>query len=653
MHSAITHLSSDLRAWAEQTLPITVGEDIAAFGLDRPARSHSRLADLFFNTDLVDHLVPGAEADTPFLRGQSLSSAALRNMLFPATLRNHSAARQIGLHFSVSGAFAYRLHTHTPGETPEELDTGLVENNRPEHDTLPAACCHIDIEHDLDKQARLSWELEALGDDCVLHDMALSLNAPRDVGGRMVVIMRTFGRTNDIIELLTRFDAQSHLSAGYRRALRNIFFLVLDTTGDVDEDSYSALAGFDHLHVHVLSGANMGGGGNMSQSLLLLEDALKKSEQDIDELLLLDDDLQISLESLRRHWATTLFRTDDVIFTLPVSMKSAPRKIWEDGAFWGRFLDADRTGARTAIAPRLLRHGGRMDDPDQADKLTGLHYPEYSTFIFFGLSHARFRALGYPSAFFLRGDDIEYSLRHGAAGGKCLSNPNLWAWHEPAHSYGQEYMSIAHGVIINMRYGAEVQTSFVRFFKQRLLAHAAISDAPGLRLYADVLRDLNDHLLLEHEFAQHYVTRLGEFRTYDGAFDYVPDEVRADIRASAARRGESAVETSFLYPGGPKQDTVARVLLHNPHTDRYRVYDPQEAAILSETVTATAALARELARFQDGFDDLRAHYAARMQEVAGAEFWREELTRHAAPRTLFGIAPQEAPQPAPQTKADT
>ncbi|MDQ2095973.1 glycosyltransferase family 2 protein, partial [Rhodalgimonas zhirmunskyi] len=218
-----------------------------------------------------------------------------------------------------------------------------------------------------------------------------------------------------------------------------------------------------------------------------------------------------------------------------------------------------------------LRHGQDLGAEGQADRMAALHYPEYSTFIFFGLSYARFRELGYPPAFFLRGDDIEYSLRHGDAGGRCLSNPNLCAWHEPAHSYGQEYMSIAHGVIINMAHGNTSRDDFLRFFQARMMAHGNLYDAQGLRLYGAVLRDLNSRsVFLEHDFASHYIEMLGEFRKFDATYRYLPEELRADLRDNAHERGVRIVEQPFLYPGlyaGAEGGTVPnRVLLENPHT---------------------------------------------------------------------------------------
>ena len=208
-------------------------------------------------------------------------------------------------------------------------------------------------------------------------------------------------------------------------------------------------------------------------------------------------------------------------------------------------------------------------------------------------------------------------------------------------------MSIAHGVIINLCYEGDNKNDFLQFFQQRLAAHSALSDAQGLWLYAHVLADLNTcSTFLAPEFAKHYGARLAAFKAFDASFTYVPKELRDDLHDTARQRGTQLVETSFLYPRGSENaeasaGSLARVILHNPHTDRHRVYVPNAPENLSDTVQATAAFATELARFHEQFDALKTHYQAQLQTTASAAFWQDELGRHAPPQTLYSR--QETP----------
>lgn len=637
MQKAVATLSASLRSWADQTRPIARGAAVPIACIDRGG-ALGRLRDLFFNLEAPDSIAPVPGQETVFLRGQVMSTDAVRNSLYPRLFLAHGDARRLGLHFTGSGAFGYRLCLAGDGGKSEVIDAGVIEASGGAGDgpALPAPCATLSLERDLDDPGRLFWELEALSDDALLSDAAWSLEAPRDGEGRMVVVLRTFGRDADVRALLEGFEQQARQNPVHAGILRNVFFLLLATTPGTTAEDYAGLGDFEHIRAHVIFGANLGGGGNMGQALALLEEALDAARLSPDELLLLDDDLQISLESLCRHWAASLLRTDDTIFTLPVCTSSAPRTIWEDGAFWGRFLGRTMPEDRVEIAPRFLRHGVDLGAAGQADAMAGLHYPEYSTFIFFGLSFERFRTLGYPPAFFLRGDDIEYSLRHGKAGGRCLSNPNLCAWHEPAHSHAQEYMSIAHGVIINMAHGTTGRDGFLRFFQRRLMAHAALYDAHGLGLYGAVLRDLNDRsLFLEHGFADRYVEILKGFRGFDAAYRYLPGELRSEIRKNAESRGRRVAEAPFLYPPVEAGDVPERVILSNPHSGLHRLYEPEAPDNLAACVEAAALFAAQLERFRTGYEAISAHYLGRLDAVSERKFWLKEIARHAAPATLF------------------
>ncbi len=636
MKKTIEVLAAELSKWSSVTTPVHKGDWVPIFRMDQSNQIAS-LDPLFFESEGIEQVSLSGKRALPLLRQQVVSTGGLRNSLFTEVFRKHSKFDRIRLSVDVEGAFAYEVCRTTSTGTTSLLGQGTLLPGADAADSRRTeAPVTLSIENDLGRNARLHWSLRALSDDAVIHDAVWHATAPGESAARMVVVLRTFGRTADIKSLLQAFEQQCRFSPVYARLLQNVFFYVLDTSGGLSAGDYEDFAGLAHVRAHVVKGANLGGGGNMSQALLQLDQAIGHAGIEVNELLLLDDDLSLSLESLLRHWATTVFRADTTIFTLPVLMKSEPAKMWEDGALWGRFLDDDLSADRTAIAPRLLRHNRDVLEDGFADEMAPAHYPEYCTFIFFSLPYARFTELGYPAAFFLRGDDIEYSLRHRAAGGAILSNANLCAWHEPAHSYGQEYMSIAHGIIINMRYGATEPSSFARFFHQRLVAHASISDAAGLRLYAKVLADLNGKtMFLTHEFAARYVRRLGEFKAFDAAFEYVAPDLRAALRENAELNSTALGEYGFLYPPVEARTRFTRVILENPHTDSARVYDPRNPAILADCAAAAAEFAPELSAFLTGYDALRAHYLERFETVSKAEFWQRELTHYPAPETLF------------------
>lgn len=636
MKKMIEVLASELARWSNATKPIRKGDMVPIFRMDQ-SNQIAALEPMYFETEGVEQVSLSDVSALPLMRFQVVSTGGLRNSLFTEIFRKHSKFDHIHLSLDIEGSFSYEVSRTSFDGRIVRLGQGAIIPSADASDSRRTeTLVSLSIENDLGRDARLHWSLRALSDDAVIHDAVWHAVAPGDSCGRMIVVLRTFGRTKDIKSLLHAFEQQSRLSPVYARLLRNVFFYVLDTSGNLSSSDYQDLAQFERVQAHVVKGANLGGGGNMSQALLQLDQAIQLSQIEVNELLLLDDDLTVSLESLLRHWAATVFRSDTTIFTLPVLTKSEPTKMWEDGAMWGRFIDDDISSDRTALAPRLLRHNLDVLETDLVNEMAGAHYPEYCTFIFFSLPYARFIELGYPAAFFLRGDDIEYSLRHRAKGGAILSNPNLCAWHEPAHSYGQEYMSIAHGVIINMRYGSTEPSSFAHFFHQRFLSHASISDASGLRLYAKVLADLNSKtMFLSHEFAARYVKRLGEFKAFDTSFEYIAQELRVALRQNADFNRTTLGEYHFLYPPIEGRPRCTRVILENQHTQSARIYDPRTPALIAECASASAEFAREFNAFLTDYEALRAHYLERFEVVSKAAFWQRELKYYSAPETLF------------------
>jgi len=644
MESVISSLSQSLADWEGNASPVEKGEWVVLSGLDSNA-DDSSISDLFF-ADLPGHAhrFDGGFSDLDCY--SQVNSGTLRNSFYPELFLQHSAINKLALRMSVKGPLALQVGVSRQGE-PVKL---LVEKDLlPEVDQAAQVReveIPINFRNVVGESSRLFWVARALADGVDLHNAAWGTYAPKKVGAKMMVALRTFGRTQDILTLIEQFQDSASKSgqSHYARMLQNTFFLILDTSAGLEDDDYDLLKGLPDIQFHVIKGANLGGGGNMSQIMRLLSAASQGSGVEPDELLLLDDDLHLSMESLYRHWASTLFRTDKTIFTLPVFTKSDPRKMWEDGAFWGRFLDAEKRSRRTNLAPRLLRHNLNFKLFDHLDMLATPNYPEYCTFIFFSLPWSLFGQLGYPLAIFLRGDDIEYSLRSKAkAGARILSNPNLAAWHEPAHSYGQEYMSIAHGIIINMIYGHSKPEALIRYFQQQALRHLSLNDYRGLQLYIDVLNDLLSKVIfLENGFAVHYVEKLKYFKSFDAEFEHVPHEILADKRHAMAGGSKHMVEHPFLYMPVESRNTIGTVMLHNHHSKTVKLYNFEDPQVQEQASRTAAELFGLIARIPTEFRALREHYVSRVKESSTAEYWDRELALHDAPATIAQSLQREA-----------
>lgn len=609
-------LAGALGRWARQTRPIAKGEMVRIQGIDLSNRTMG-LDDLFF-VDEPDHFRPRPGEPLRLLNQELLNTGTLRNSFFPQVLSSHCQDMNLWLKLRFRGRFQIIVYQSRLGHPAMPLAERVVSSDGPATELIELGPLEA-----LPRGARLFWVARALSDGCEVLDVTWEVLAPAATEGRMVVTMRTFGRTRDVQLLLQRFQESANRGA-HGHMLANTLFLIYDSSPNLSPATYADLAGYG-LNTFVLSGPNMGGGGNMSLELLALQEAVEASGITVNEVVLSDDDLQISLESLSRNWGSTLFRRDNAFHTLPVFMKSEPRRLWEDGGFWGRFTKESPQGQRTGVAPRLLRHHRDFRGLDHLDDMAKLHHAEYATFILLSMPFGRIAEIGLPIAFFLRGDDIEYSLRHAMRGGITLSNPNMAAWHEPAHSYAQEYMSIAHGIIINMAYGQDKPDELAAFFHSRALGHLSVSDVAGLTVYAEALADLVAmDRLMEQGFADHYIAMITRFKSFESAFTVIPDEVIDTMREASQREGKLTTQARFLYmPTQADEPPIDGVVLWNPHTDRRSIYNPNDAERIAALSIVAARFFVSLSAFTQGYDDLRAHYARRMAATSTPAFWSE------------------------------
>lgn len=565
-----------------------------------------------------------------------LGSGTLRNSFYVEPWARLSAVRELALVIDAQGSLRVRLMCASLGKPAQVLRETRMESA--ERGRLVLGVGAIDA---LPAHSRLFWHIDAI-DGARLHEAVWCTRTRPDGATRLAVLMRTFGRTGDLREQLDRWAAAAAGDAFHAAVLARMDVWVLDASPDAEALWHDAAR--HGLNLRVLHGPNLGGGGNASHLIHhVLAEYDAQPDEAPQEVLILDDDGVLSMESMARYLVGCSLRTQACITSLPILMKSRPTQVWEDGGFWGRLnaQDHGEFGRRRNLSPHLLKHGLSLDGFEHLDAFGPLNTCEYATFIFFGLPTAVLRRVGLPAAFFLRGDDIEYSLRAQAEGIAVITNPNLAAWHEPGHSHGQEYMAILHAVLINLTHSEGDATDLARWFEQRLAEHASIDDLAGIGLYLRVIEALLDvdGPLLTPRFESHYLATLPHCSTPMAA---LPEGDRRRLERDAAAQGVQI--RPFLYPGyQPQADRRTTVVLVNHGAGTYRELPaPQPLARLR-------LMQQYLARLQsltEGFDVLRAHWQRRLAASGQADFWAEVAARHAmATRQLHAgrFARREAP----------
>lgn len=544
-----------------------------------------------------------------------LGSGTLRNSLYVEPWTRLSTLRDLWLCVDAAGSLRLRVMRALPGQ-PAQLwrELHIDQPQRRQHALALGAAA------DLPEGSRLFWHIDAV-DGGVVHQVAWCTRTRPRQNLRLGLLCRTWGRREALHTLLHSLAEAAAADPFYAELFGRMDVWVLDATPSAPADWQAAEP--LGLNLKVLHAPNLGGGGNASHLLTHFLAAQAQAGADAaDELLIVDDDASLSAETLARYMMLCALRACDAVCSLPILMKSRPTTVWEDGGFWGRpgWADPQRPAGR-GLAPRLLRHGLTLDGFAHLDDFGPLNRCEYVTFIFFGLPLRVLERIGLPAAFFLRGDDVELSLRAAQAGVPVVTNPNLAAWHEPAHSHAQEYQAILHGCITNLAEPVFDLERCLSWFERRLTEHALLGDARGFGVYLQVIEDLQDRdsLLLTPEFARHYLNQLPRWQ--------LPPAQPLPPNSPDAPPPQLL---PALYPGVQPFDEhrlAPRRLLLEPH-DR------------GHTELAASSAADRLQLLRHGCERLLA-LAAQIGPLR--EFWRQRL--HASGQLAFWqqVAQQQAP----------
>ncbi|GAA0755085.1 hypothetical protein LRH25_29205 [Ideonella azotifigens] len=569
-----------------------------------------------------------------------LGSGTLRNSFYVEPWAQLSTARELALVLDAQGSFRVRVMRASRGQTPVVLRELHVDSASRSCHALPLGSLSA-----LPENSRLFWHVDAI-DGARIHQAAWCTRARPRERLRLAVLLRTWGRTHELQAQLERLAQGAQEDPFHAELLGQMQFWVLDTSADAGELWPATPTAALGLNLRVLTGPNLGGGGNASHLIhQLLQHCDATPKEAPQEVLILDDDLVLSMESLARHFMACAYRAVEHVASLPVLMKSKPTQVWEDGGFWGRlnFHARGDFGRKRNLFPHLLKHGLSLENFAHLDEFGPLNHCEYTTFIFFALPLATLRRIGLPAAFFLRGDDIEFSLRAQAAGVPVITNPNLAAWHEPGHSYGQEYMAILHAVLINLTHSDGGAAELARWFEQRMVEHGSIDDLAGMQLYLRVLETLLDResLVLTPQFEQHYLRALPACLA--ARMSPLPEADRQRLERDAGDSG--VLLRPFVYPG--YQPDAARhraVVLVNGGAGSYRELPPVTPA---ERLALMTRYLAALSRWVQEFDALQPFWQQRLAASGRAEFWCEVAQQHAAATQL--LAETSARRPAPGT----
>lgn len=556
-------------------------------------------------------------------KGSSFSSDTLRNSLFTQSLGSLNDNYNISLDLDAEGSFDLVIYSETLSGAIKPIVSKKFSNHAGTA-TLP-----FFVMQGANEIGRFFFNIRSYG--ALIKSAYFSTEIVDKSLRKALFLLRTFGNTEGIISSLKRLESHRFWDAypdSKHIFLDNSIFCVYDSTPNCEESLTRELSKLN-MNCHAWVGPNLGGGGNASLNLLLakkLKEQNNISSNNFDYIIL-DDDVCASPETLYRTFAINQIRKPDLTFGSPIFMQSQPQRLWENGGCWGKEF-SEGLETYTSVTPQLNLHGLYFTHYEHLVSMLKPSSIDYTTFNLFSFSSEMQEKVGFPAAYFLRGDDIDYSIRCKKLG-RLTTIPNLVVWQEPAHSYWQEYMAYMHGLIVNITHGGWRAKELQSHLQSKLLEHSVHNDLFGVKVYSFIIEDMfSTSRILSDDFAELYLSRRKYFAGFESKFSSAVDPSRS--------YGSQEIQTlNFIAPSACPDMKKTRVALYWPSKDLYYLYyrnDPSLRAAVSAELVKCLEKLNDSAKLNSAIDGIKSRY----EITKSQDFWENMLENYDITHLLSG-----------------
>ncbi len=325
------------------------------------------------------------------------------NALFERHWRLHTCAGALTLSLEVEGRAAVRIWRRSP-------DAGLALLHEQEVAGLARIALPMDAPHY--RQAGLLWfDLKALGGPAALQSASWSTPGAGRPPARLGVVICTFNREPELAAVLAAIAGREDLGT----AVARVIVVNQGRPGLAARPDIAAAASGLGPRLRVVEQANLGGAGGFGRGLLEALD-----DPAVTHACLLDDDVRVEPESLRRMAAFFTLAQDDLALGGHMLDSVRPTSLYEAGAV-----------VLPNWAPKPLHHGLDLCEPESLDRLLDPGAMHFNGWWMFGFPKRWIERVGMPLPCFIRGDDIEFGMRLHDAGLPTVPLPGVAIWHEP------------------------------------------------------------------------------------------------------------------------------------------------------------------------------------------------------------------------------
>lgn len=315
------------------------------------------------------------EGGANFGPGGRMSTGSYYNLFNLGKWLKNCGDLPLELQLTGSGRFALSISVATPNTSIRQIFSETIELDGAFRQPVQVG----QLDH---SSAVLFFRLTAL-DHARLDDFAWVTTAPPRRTPELTLAVTTFRREAEVAKTAERFRlyrAHSDLGAHIR-------MVIVDNGGTVTVD--------DGDGVSVIQNENLGGSGGFTRGLLAAKEA------GASHCLFMDDDAAIQMEALSRTWWFLAYALDERTAVAGGMINAAYRwQVWENGALFDR-------GCKPLYGGLDLRKRRAVFAMEYETTATA---PEdfYAGWWYFAFPIDRAKHLPFP--FFVRGDDVSFSL---------------------------------------------------------------------------------------------------------------------------------------------------------------------------------------------------------------------------------------------------
>jgi galactofuranosylgalactofuranosylrhamnosyl-N-acetylglucosaminyl-diphospho-decaprenol beta-1,5/1,6-galactofuranosyltransferase len=274
---------------------------------------------------------------------------------------------------------------------------------------------HTDVELDIRSASAggtLWFELRAAGGDLVVHEARWSAGVPAHHREVVVdVAICTYNRAEDVVGCLQGLVA----SEGLRSHLGRVRVIDNGTESFLDAPGGAEVAAVWGDQLETVYQQNLGGSGGFSRGMA---EALKAGTAT--HVLLLDDDVVVEPEGLRRAIALASITPSPTIVGAHMLERLRPTTLWTTGEVLDP-IDFSIMAANEIDGYRI-----DLEEERQESVVPAAFNGWWSCLI----PIETIETVGLSLPFFIKWDDIEFGYRAGEAGYPTITLPGAAVWHE-------------------------------------------------------------------------------------------------------------------------------------------------------------------------------------------------------------------------------